>query len=219
MYIETPKVACTTIKSILHKLELEDVTIFGNGYTNWHDRSVSPLLSPIQIGDVKKFISRDDIYKFCFIRNPYSRLLSVYLNKIVCNKPPKRIILQQLGYNLNEIERELSFSEFVDAVVDQPIMFMNLHWRLQYYQTFQTAISYDYIGRLESFDKDIEVVLSNISQDYRLYLGTENDHATNATSLLQDYYTKSLANKVYNKYKIDFEYFNYSKSILISSPI
>lgn len=209
LYVETPKVACSSIKATLQKIEYKDTFSTHKEFINWHDRDASPLLKPSQIFNIKKFIDRDDIYKFCFVRSPYSRLLSAYLNKIYKDKPQKRMILLQLGRNPNDLSHFISFEEFVDAVIEEPISMMDRHWRTQYYQTFQKGIDYDFIGKFESFDKDLFSVLGTISHNYKPYLTNVLGHITGADDKLEKFYTKSLKKKVYEKYAIDFEYFGY----------
>lgn len=212
VYVETPKVACSTIKVTLQKMELgvldsgdEDSNI------NWHDRESSPLLQPSQISNLKSFLLRDDIYKFCFVRNPYGRLLSAYLNKIAGNKPQKRNLLLQLGYNPTDLSKSISFETFVDAVVEQPISMMNIHWRTQYYQTFQDGIEYDFIGRFESFNDDFSNVLNVLYGENKPIITNDFRHKTSANDQIIEHYTDTLKNKVYEKFKIDFEYFGYAR--------
>lgn len=176
-----------------------------------HNRNLSPLLKPSQVDDFNKLIQNGDFFKFCFVRNPYLRLLSVYLEKICENKFQKREILAQLNYDVDNLEQEISFEEFVNAIIEQPILLMNPHWKVQYYQTLQDHIEYDFIGKLENFDNDFIKVLGKIDvQNYKKYLSEEKRHASNASKKIKRYYTSELRDLVYTKYKRDFEYFEYS---------
>ncbi len=208
MFVETPKVACSTIKVTLQRMELETTELFNK--RNIHKREFSPLIKPSQVGNFDKFLNRKKLFKFCFVRNPYTRLLSAYLEKIKLGKNQKRSILLHMGkypYNLNT---EISFSEFVHVVCEQSIISMDNHWRIQYYQTFQDHINYDFCGKLENFDQDIKTVLSKINKNYSKYMLSRRTHSTEANNLLEQYYCSELIKKVQEKYAKDFEYFNYS---------
>jgi len=85
---------------------------------NIHKREFSPLIKPSQVGNFDKFLNRNKLFKFCFVRNPYTRLLSAYFEKIKLGKSQKCSILLHMGkypYNLNT---EISFSEFVHVVCE-----------------------------------------------------------------------------------------------------
>ncbi len=210
IYVETPKVACSTIKTVLQKMELRDSWVYREDFEDIHRRELSPLLQPSQIGNFENLMQDKNFLKFCFVRNPYHRLLSVYLEKICGNKKQKKQILSQLGHDSENLEKKVTFEEFVRAVVAQEICSMNSHWRVQYYQTMQDAIEYDFVGKLENFDGDFTDVLENVDiQNYEKYLISEKRHASNANEKIKKYYTAELRDLVYAKFQKDFEYFNY----------
>jgi len=210
VFVETPKVACSTIKHTLQKLELGDPDLLWDEFEDIHVRDLSPLLKPSQV-NITTIIDSSDYFKFCFVRNPYTRLLSAYLEKIKGNKSQKKRILAQLGYNLEDINQQISFEDFVNAVAAQPISVMDLHWRVQYYQTFQDSINYSYIGKLEEFDDDFLVVLDRLGiKDNDQYVSKEQRHKSDANSSIEDYYTEAIRDIVFTKYKKDFDYFGYS---------
>jgi len=49
--------------------------------------------------------------------------------------------------------------------------------------------------------------------DFDKYYSVQDGHATKANEQLKTYYTPELAEKVYQKYKIDFDYFEYDKDL------
>lgn len=213
IYVETPKVACSSIKLILQRIELEDTNLERDMETI-HNREFSPLLKPTQIGDFSKLINSKDFYKFCFVRNPYTRLLSAYLDKIAPNKENtfrKHYVFTQLGLDFRSKENKVSFKDFVKCISSHPIELMDPHWRPQYYQTLQDFINYDFIGRFESISKDIDSMVRKIAgRRGRKYITQSRVHKTNANSLVENYYTKEIRDMVYTKYKKDFDYFGYS---------
>jgi dermatan 4-sulfotransferase 1 len=209
IFVETPKVGCSSIKLTLQKLELGDPSFSRKDFEDLHRRDFSPLLRPQQVGDLDAFLKREDLFRFCFVRNPYTRLLSCYLEKIVGNKHQKLQILQQLGFGQSDMNKEISFETFVDAVIHQPISMMDPHWRHQYYQTFQDSMQYDFIGKFEQFDADLNEVLHRITPDYTRYLSTEDRHSQDTAEALDKYYTPQLSEQVYRCFEKDFQYFEY----------
>jgi hypothetical protein len=206
IYVETPKVACTTITSLLISAELDRLVEFTHhGYV--HLREYSPLLTPAQVGNLRDLIT-DGFFVFCFSRDPYARLLSAYLDKIVGRAAPAHAIALQLGRPLHK-PYDISFAEFVHAVDEQPISMMDLHWRPQYHQTFHPGLKYSYYGRFDSLEADVQHVCRTIGIDYEKFYRPERRHAADADSKLQQYYTPELRQIVARKYKVDFDYFGY----------
>ncbi|MBD0269491.1 MAG: sulfotransferase family protein [Cyanobacteria bacterium Co-bin8] len=211
LYVDTPKAGCSTIKLTLQRLELEDEYFTREDFEDIHLRKFSPLLMPIQVGPLDAFLSRTDIFKFCFVRNPYTRILSCYLDKIAAPHPIKAQILRQLGRNYTDLHTAVSFAEFISAVEEQPISTMDPHWRLQYYQTFQESIKFDFIGRYENFSEDLQTVGEKLSPNFSKYFFHEQRNSTSSASKVSDFYTPELRERIYRIYELDFDYFGYSK--------
>ncbi len=213
IFVETPKVACSSIKLSLQRLEIGDPHFSWHKFMDVHNRDFSPLLKPSQVCGFDKLIAREDFSVFCFVRNPYSRLLSCYLDKIVGNRPPKKQILIEMGIDPIDIETEVSFQQFVEMISQQDIIKMNPHWRPQYYQTCQGVIQYDAIGKFESFPQDFSQILSQISPNFTDYFSNERRHQTFADSLLEKYYTTRLRDLVAELYAVDFQHFDYDVNL------
>ncbi len=212
LYAVNPKVGCSTIKRLLIEAEYEGKVQLYEEPAYVHYFEFLPLLNARQVGDFKAFVQRKDIFKFCFVRNPFTRLLSCYLDKIQKRKPENTTLMIETGLGLYS-EKVLSFEEFIEAIIAQPIRHMNPHWRTQYYITFQEGIQYDLIGRFERFESDLRAVSEQIGIDFDRYYLTQTSHATGASAQLEAFYTPDLVKKVVTKFEIDFDYFGYSKEL------
>ncbi len=216
IFVETPKVACSTIKMALQRLELEMEDFIRDEFEDLHIREFSPLLQLAQLPNFEDYFLRNDFYKFCFVRNPYNRLLSCYLDKI---KNPmitkeKEFLLSYMGLDrIRDAKHHIDFRDFVEAIERQSLLEMDYHWRPQSYLTCQSNIDYDFIGKLESFNDDFKVVSGNISKKMNKYFSPEIRHYTNANKLLDKYYDYDLFDRVYNIYEVDFINFSYDKVI------
>lgn len=208
VYAATAKCGCSTIKKTLIRLELEDDTLEFFDPEDIHRREFSPFLTPLQIPNFSNFIKNGPTFRFCFSRHPFDRILSAYLDKIVRNKPEKSLIMAQLGKDPKSTE-QISFAAFVDVVVNQPVEKMDPHWRIQYHQTFQDKISYDFMGRVERLKDDLHVVGEKLRVDIGAYYSEEIRHMTSARDYIDDFFTTEIRRKVAAKYAIDFEYFAY----------
>jgi hypothetical protein len=180
---------------------------------------LSPFVKPFQLDDVflhNLIFKKNDFFKFAIVRNPFSRLLSCYLDKVVNHKNlllfERQQILKIIGKNILDSEYDISFDEFIDAIKVQKPYDMNHHWRTQSSQLFIPIVKYDYIGKFENFQSFMSKVNSNIKGVS--FEGTKiNHHETLATSLLKKYYTSENLKKTIDIYIDDFINFNYLPAI------
>ncbi len=222
LYIEVAKAGCSSIKLTLQRLELEDPDFFRENFEHLHNRAYSPLLRLQNVPKFEHILDSEEFLKFTFVRNPYTRVLSAYIDKIKNkSKYEREIVLGLLGKDLKNSDYDISFYEFVDAICEQPIVEMNPHWRPQYYSICKDHISYDFIGRFESFDEDFFNLGQKISPKFNDYFKSEKRHSTGASSKIAEYYSDDIAEKVYRLYKKDFISFGYSKdrNFLNSEPL
>lgn len=212
IYVETPKVGCSSIKMLLQQIELQDPTFYLAGeYV--HHRNYSPLLSPAQVGSLKRLlVGPRKLYLFCFVRNPFTRLLSAYLDKIARNKPEKRKITQALGVPDELFYDALSFEDFVEAIFRYPDKTYDSHWAVQQNHLRIGLIDYDFIGRFERLQNDMEKVLRTLGVNPRFSVARHGYEQTRAESMLQRYYTPPIVKKVVQIYETDFERFDYGKA-------
>lgn len=147
VYVNNPKVACSSIKLTLQQAELADPAY--SPATSVHDHEASPLLTypEVQGQEAAALAGR---FVFSFVRNPYTRLRSVYLNKIV--QPQKQGKFRRTaGFAPEDCP---PFADFVHAVCAQDPLQQNPHWRLQALNLSVDQIRFDMLGRLETFATD-----------------------------------------------------------------
>src|SRR5262249_28283680 len=92
VYVETPKAACTVVKWILaiisgHDIQLVRCRSESNLEMCVHNRNVHPLPS---LNDFPNQQVRDILHRyrtFCVVRNPFTRLVSAWANKIRQHEP------------------------------------------------------------------------------------------------------------------------------------
>lgn len=217
IFVETAKVACSTIKLTLQRLELEDPNFERKDFEDLHIREYSPLIKLQQLANFESYFKRDDFYIFCFVRNPYTRLLSCYLDKIYKPTHFKKAVLKGMGLDENDINHPVSFEEFIEVIEQQTPIEMNNHWRPQAHLICLNTIEYNKIGRLENFSDDFSLIGKQLSPDFSKFYAPEVRHQTDANSLLKKYYNDDLYARVYEIYKVDFLSFSYDRDYNLSS--
>ena len=180
--------------------------------------------------------------KFGFVRNPYTRLLSAYQDKILL--APERLYKEQIRclFHHNQtlfnhhLEHKPTFSEFlsaVDNVLSQPrtksedldspdayesnLSRRDVHWRPQVELLHPDLIHLDYVGKFENFESDVQLVLNwmYLHTDKRWKSVQLNRRLSEHRSIGLDVFRENeqLRELVKKIYREDFETFHYSTEI------
>lgn len=204
LYVETPKVGCSTIKLALQKMELENDAMLPS---NIHDRETSPLASPQT--DLTSFLLAQyspNFIRFSFVRNPFSRIVSCYLDKCVKSKEEKERLMPDLGLNPTE---HISLKVFLRAILQQSYRDMDIHW-LPQAVILGGMRKPTFIGRFENFNSDLRRVLSLISGHSFEEIERHNTHATNASEKVLQLVGREERNLIVEIYERDFIEYGYS---------
>uniref|UniRef100_A0A7C3W8U9 Sulfotransferase family protein n=1 Tax=Fundidesulfovibrio putealis TaxID=270496 RepID=A0A7C3W8U9_9BACT len=207
VYVTTPKCACTALLALLQRLELDDPA-YRPSVEQAHDRLKSPLFTPEAV-DFPAMLEDGRVLKFTFVRNPFTRILSAYLSKIVGRKEQRAIVNLLLGLPSADMDTHISFGQFVEAVAGQEAFAMDGHWRPLSCQTYAYDFPYDFIGRFEHFARDLETLNGLLGGKLAPYYAPDTYHPTNAAGLLHRHYTPEIADRVLALYRHDFVNFGY----------
>lgn len=159
----------------------------------------------------------DDYFKFAFVRDPWSRVVSCYLSKIA--DPPNERVLALLEPHPG-LKPAMSFEAFVrwlttdnaaDAVADR-------HWASQYLFVTKPngALAVDFIGCYDRLDQDFAQVCATVGIippslpviNSRFNYVESTDSVARADYYL-DFYTPDLAEMVSYRYAKDIELFGF----------
>ena len=215
VYCYIPKVACTSWKKIMaHLVNL-----------NYKGTSVHKLRF-----DLLSYHSKSDVlhilnnyYKFMFVRDPYSRLLSAFKDKfskksndiyVKYERKIKRSVRLKLAGDANTrtSQIDINFEAFISYLIDisQKGGRLNEHWRQYYKLCFPCQINYDFIGHYETLEEDARFALYNAGVDELVsfppvsYTSTKDDLGHFYSEVPQEYISK-----LQSIYGADFEMFGY----------
>ena len=153
-------------------------------------------------------------FKFAFVRNPYDRVVSCYLNQIKKPNRDKNFYLEGMYNGFwrfgGKFDPEMSFDEFVKAVSSIPDKKANPHFRSQY--TFisnkKGKIFVDFIGRFENLEKDYKKICQKAGLRTLPRLPKQNK--TKKRKDYHAYYNSETKKMIALRYAKDLKYFNYS---------
>jgi hypothetical protein len=204
-YNDMPKTGSSTVIATLAKLKG-----YGDHLTRVEAKDLfkTPAdLSPAEVKDIPRY------YTFVFVRNPYSRVLSAYLDKVVGNRAylTTRLRKTPLARAYRERGTVPSFAEFL-SYLEHGGLYADGHWAPQTSLLLLPIALYDFIGKLKDIDDDLPEALSHIfpgaevsEKDLRVY----TPHSTNSNKIWEGYYTPELRKVVQRLYPEDFEAFGY----------
>lgn len=198
IYVQNWKCGCSTVKSSLwHAEHARDLTI-APGYPHQKD---GPF-----VRDGKRWEHCEREFVFTFVRNPFVRVLSAYLNQIVKHRNTEHWGRFSVQHGLGDTD--LSFQDFLRLVADSPHDGLDPHWRPQYCSVAPRLIPYDFIGTVENLNHDLRLVLGRIFGE-STPVSDYAPHRTDATAKIQAYYGPAEIKLVQRIYQEDFASLGY----------
>lgn len=156
LYMKNHKAACTNVLTLLitqmhHALSAKDaLEISMDGVHNLSPEYLRagargldwPLVEDALFGDV---------YRFTIIREPLSRTVSAWSDKLQGDTRHRRDLNKVLG---RALETEITLPAFLDVIArDEDARLIDRHWRPQHLEISFDQIRYDFIGRVEEMDR------------------------------------------------------------------
>ncbi|WP_160151917.1 sulfotransferase family protein [Microbulbifer sp. ALW1] len=186
-----PKAANSTIVTNLTRLKLN------RDLPSEQAKKISTRPGHLSRAEMTQF---DKLFKFTVVRNPYSRVLSAYLNKVV--RFPERC-------------GDISFAQFLQRLAtERDFLYSNAHWVPQADLMLIPAEEFDFIGKVESLDRDLAEIKQRIRPDIQDEITSAGPPPTGASKKLREYYSDdSLVALVADIYRQDFTTFGYSTEL------
>jgi hypothetical protein len=224
VYVENAKVGCTTIKKTLYVLELSDSPLLKAPHfasikaAQLHDAIHGPTLSLVQLpeSDAIEAITGPSYFRFSFVRNPFTRTLSAYLDKLTRPTPQRTRFAKAAKL---DPERPIAFHDFLEHMEQKPrLLALDKHWRPQVLNL--AGLPLDWTGRFERFQEELSAVLATLTKRMpEVYRGAEASvqslipHESRAGERLSEYYGAKEVAIVRELYGQDFREYGYSDSL------
>lgn len=218
--LTVPKVACTTIKMLLHRLDAVRTP-------PPEIHNLGARLADFGTAELVEMLTAAQWLRFGFVRNPYGRLFSAYKSKIGNGWEQEYRWLQDdirdaNAYPMRAGRRAgtVAFADFVRYVAqsDDPRVVRDGHLNLQSNILLCDCISYDVLGRFETLADDLRSVLQRLGAPAEIAGACTT--VTNATTHvpLAAAYDKALADIAYATYEPDFRSFGYDRDSWMFVP-
>ena len=137
-----------------------------------------------------------DYFKFAFVRNPWDRLLSCWVQRVIDSN--------YFQFNESEYEKMQNFENFFNYVSSLNIETCDRHLRLQSKLIDLNWI--DFVGRFETFAEDYKTICRKLDIPLDKL---PHKNKSSKTKHYKEFYTEALRNKVYQIYLKDIQIFGY----------
>lgn len=201
VYIEVPKAGCGTMKATLGALE--GARLNETHAQRFLDKPHNGVKSgahvrPYQLPNdvLEEVFTSKNYQRFTVVRDPRTRVLSGYLEKITQGLRQSAEISEVLG---NKDPRDITFTEFLQVIRDQSSKEQDPHWRRQSDHIGFGIIAYDRIIHLEDLNdswSDIASLTNTPDLDGQYYCKTST-HAGTRTGEYQSEESDALIAEIY----------------------
>lgn len=208
VYVNNAKVACSSIKKALWT----SVASFPEEGSP-HDRRTAPFSKGLvdMMRDQERFLGSTF---FSVARNPYSRILSAYLDKVqretrdtaVWHPFARRFRLRG--------DARPSFADFLRLVISEDPSLLDQHFAPQYINVLQPLVACDFVGHIE----DMDAVWSFL-KGFRVEPAEHRPHNTDAAQLASQFYGPTEVDLVRSYFDTDFEVFGYGDDPMNVHPV
>ena len=141
-------------------------------------------------------------FKFTLVRNPYTRTLSAYLDKVVRDiAVPERLSRRHDG-------RTPSFLEFC-VYLEEGGLNDSVHWVPQTRLLVLPFEQFDHVMRVEHFDKDFRIVREKLGVPEGFSLVRHDPHKTSADQKKGEYYCDQTRAIIGRLFQDDFRLLGY----------
>jgi hypothetical protein len=228
VFAYVPKVACTNWKALLRHL---------SGFPDYldsslaHDRQRNGLVYLSDVAQWESILATTAIAKYSFVRNPFTRVLSAYLNKV---EPLTRGDGEWLGPYFKAVfqsiqnfrtskghsDATVSFEAFLDWLAHSGHPHVeNEHWVPQSRILSTEVVAYDFVGRFENLETDAAYLMDRMGCTVPFPTRESLDFpGMNSAQQIAAYYTDREAALVRKIYAADFDSLAYPRELPLTSP-
>jgi chondroitin 4-sulfotransferase 11 len=194
IFLSTGKTGTTSIGSLLEKFRDHKV----NFYKHCRLTEPSSLIDPRDGAEKELNFNSADYFTFCFVRNPWDRMLSLY-NQL---RKPIRPDTWESRKTAHDLSNRYSFTDFLKKLDHKDF---DGYAQSNFYLIGGNGNLLDFIGRFENLQEDFDIICDKIGiprQELPHKNKSKHKHYT-------EYYDDETKQIVAEKYAKDIEYFGY----------
>ena len=217
VYVEVPKAGCGTMKATLGGLEAARMNpgMVQRVQDAPHNRlNATPFVKPFQLPPdlLEEVLTSPEYRRFTVVREPASRLLSGFIEKIgqglKQSEPIVAALREQTGLDIPA--GDVTLDQFLDVISAQDSRDQDPHWRRQADHLGIGILDYDAVIHLEELDRSWGTI-ADLTSTPGLQEEFFCKNSTGARNRMQDYYTDALLDRVAEVYTRDYDTLHYQR--------
>jgi hypothetical protein len=221
LFVETPKAACTSWKRFIVELEGAHFAEGARPYQREttlemliHQRRHVhlPTLLDLPMSSLHDVLApQNEWFKFAIVRNPFSRLVSVFENKVRLGEPGYGHLEARFGDRAGFKNAKAAFTAFVGEVTaNYDLRTTDAHLRPQADLLMPRWIQYSRIFKMEAMGQAVTLLNHRAGRgEDALKLAISNESTGRPW---RDYYTEQSALAVAAAYSDDFDQFDFART-------
>jgi len=211
LYLDNAKVASRTLVYSLWKgFDNRNGTSHSERFGKAkHQGDRGPLITDLFKGRFFGSPEMRNAVVFSVVRNPFTRTLSAYLQKVgKRGEPSWEKFTRRYRLKRSVTQDDVSFLDFLKLIADEPDEALDRHFGPQYLNLLLPFSSPKFVGRVEAMEE-----VAKFLADFDVSLEFRAPHATNANEKVFQAYTPECIDIVRRKFADDFRIFGYSTDI------
>ena len=217
VYVEVPKAGCGTMKATLGGLEAARMGpwMVGRVQDAPHNRlAATPFVKPFQLpsDQLEHVLTSPEFTRFTVVREPASRALSAYLEKIGQGLKQSEAVVDALEARTGQRKdaSDITLAEFLDVIEQQPSRDQDPHWRRQVDHLGLRHLDYAAVIHLSDLDASWGRIAELIAvPDLQEEFFCKN--STGAGTRMADYYSPDLLDQVARIYADDYDRLGFAR--------
>jgi hypothetical protein len=208
LYVSVPKTGCTTIKMILGALAglLRPEALRREARGRIHEAWLTQAVTWSDVADSNReaMLTGSETFRFTSVRNPFERIVSCYLNKIV-NLNDRT----NLGREMREEFDDTSMFSFLNLIRKQQPMKRDVHCRVMTDLCHPDKIQYCDMIRYETFETDLRRIMAKLDIPHFNIPSASSFKKTEAGSKVRSVLGRRESDLIREIYERDFRAFGY----------
>ena len=216
-YVPVPKVASSTLLEMFYAVEGLPIPERLPGIPDRHSRGPGslPRLASLREDEQHTVLSDPSYLRFAVVRNPFTRVVAAWFNKIWLQSGDQLHIQQEISQWVGRSPNDPpTFGEFVSWIVDtQAPHACDEHWRPMVHLLGHDQVNYNLIGRIEQLPSSLAPLAPRLGvsgNDFAAMLHRSSGNQSIPFDR-RHLYNESTALQVSTFYAADFDRYGYDR--------